>query len=272
MRFIHLMFCLLAVAGCTRPTSGLSLADATRAASNGVREYFNWVANDPVTFPNRLCLATILFETKLSDTKSNSVSAALPLAAPSAGLTGLLGFDWSSTADDVGKVTVPMYARYRKQARTKAEYGNEFEDFLTRIPSLRTQLEVENRKGGDLRLPPGMDRKSFKGRTDLAAELWTIREAIHEMVLNSSDGIIFDPGVTEVFQEFRITTDANGSASVTLANKVGGTLGAGRKATDHNRMGIFFALNRSKDQMRCDATSIPEEVAEGFELRKSALN
>lgn len=277
MRILTATICILALAGCTRPSSSLSLADLTRAASAGLNEYFEWVEKDESKFPNALCLAGVLFEVKLSDTRSSSAGVSVPLAAPSAGLTSLFGYSLSVTEENVGVITFPMHAVYQGEEEPKgakerkekeAQYKEALTKFIDDITDLQKSRDAQPRGAGDIRLPKGVDAATFADGSDLALELWTIREAIHDMVLNSPNGIIFVPGEVPVVQEYRLTKETKATAKLSLASKGAADFSAGNKATDYNRMAIFFTRNEAINKMECSRGSVSEETLKNLKMPK----
>lgn len=271
MRIIILGLCLLAAAGCTRPSAGYSFVDLVSGASTGLAEYETWVrveeAKDP--FPNRLCLAGIYFDVSLAETTGASANVGLPLAGPIPGATSVLGVDLTYSDTTTGTVVVPVVAQYpgRPKERTAEDWASELTAFLSEIPDLRNERMVLKRRPGTTRPPQGVSESSFANRTDLAAELWRIRQALHDMVLASpfdpaligqGNNYLLAPGELVFSLSYTVTESQKGTASV----KVGpaeGSGSVGRGASDASRMVLVYLVNNHDDQMRCYDDSIDME-------------
>lgn len=269
MRLIALLIGLSLVSGCVRPVSGLSFIDLTEAASTGLRDYHNWVAADEDGFPNRICLAAVILEAKLADTVARGAGASAPIAGPIPGLTSVLGYSLTTTEDEAGVVTVPMHAIYPKTMPAElAKAKQAYEDFTETLRSVRAAETGGGDAVGenDLRLPKNVTPKDFAAASDLARELWTVRQGVHRMVRNSPDDLILGPGPLTIVHDYRLVRSANGAVDISLAGAAAGGASASRSVSGYNRLGLFFTLNESDNKMTCDEDSVSEKAREALKL------
>lgn len=275
MRNLAIILCLLAVASCTRPSSDFTFVDLTRAASADLREFQSWVEADPERefFPERLCLAGILLEASLADTSSTGGSIGVPLAAASGGVTGMLGYDFTLTEQGADKIRIPMLAVYGSPPKLKKTKEGEddldkfIKEFRGKFPEYRKERDLDNLRDKPLRevrlpVPYKNNRSGFDARTDLAVELWRIREGIHDMVVNSPEAFLLAPGDLRISREYRLIN--SGGPSIDLKFAGAGTLNASKKstATEINRLDLVYVINKSFDITRCNSKSIGNDDVE----------
>lgn len=263
MRILTVIVCLLAMTGCTRPSAGISFHDLVWSASDGLREYEGWVAKSDSPFPNELCLAGIHFFASLAETKGQSGSVGLPLAAPAMGLTGMLGYKFISTQSESGTISATLEAVYRNDPLDANVAKRLREDFIDGIPLLYSQRKVVDWKQGRVNEPPVLQeyrhrqRPKFEDRDDLAAELWRIREAIHLAVLNSPQNIVLKPGPMVLRIGYVATVTSGGQATIKLGGQQTGQFGASSGATEQNTMVLIYVNNASEaDKMTCNNKSL----------------
>lgn len=262
MRFWSFSLLVLAVAGCTRPSAGLSFHDLVWAASDGLREYEQWVKEKKDGFPNELCLAGIHLSASLAETTGQSGSAGLQLAAPAFGLTGMLGYQFISSQSETGTISASLEASYQKAPEDAKKAEEKRDAFIADIPRRRAL------KSGSEKLieePPvlpdyaGRERPPFAQRDDLAAELWRIRQTIHGAVLNSPKDMVLKPGPMTLRIGYVATVSAGGGVSIKLGGQPIGDFGASGGSTEQNEMVLFFLRNTSKqDRFNCHKDSIAE--------------
>lgn len=270
MRLWILPILVLAVAGCTRPSAGISFHQLVWAASDGLREYELWVQKENEGFPNQLCLAGIHFSASLAETTGQSGSIGLPLAAPAFGLTGMLGYKFISSQSETGTISTSLEAVYREEPaksetpRQQEERENDLKAFIDGIPT-RYSSQRDDLLTGKIKEPRELDeyatrnRPAFSQRNDLAAELWRIRQTIHGAVLNSpSRDIVFKPGPMTLRVKYVATTSAKGGVSINLAGQPLGDFGASGGATEANEMVLFYVNNQSDDKFTCNKKSLPQ--------------
>lgn len=270
MRRLFLIGIALLASGCARPSAGYSFHDLVWAASDGMREYEEWVANDnrpEDRFPNILCLAGIRFTASLAETKSRSADVGLPLAAPALGLTGMLGYEFVSTESQSGAITASLLARYPIEADVTEQKGEEDLAAWGRqnLERLYEDRNIDKYERGAIRPPPSLtiaETEAFKSRTDLASELWRIREALHTAVLNSpqgTDGYVLIPGPMTLKVSYTLSTAQGAKLSVQMAAQpASGTGFAGSGVTEANTMHLVYVENNRKDKMSCRRDSIEE--------------
>lgn len=263
MKNLILVATAVLLCGCARPTAGYSFNDLVWATSSGIREYQDWVAAEKANgtvFPETLCLAGIKFTASLAEVKSTSGSVGLPLAAPSIGLTGMWGFQFKSEKSEAGVITTSLLADYKGQDpnSTMREEDPEFVKFIGSIPALYRGMELASRKIGKVPTPPGFDPKRngpFNQRSDLAAELWRIRDALHSAVLSSSGGFLLAPQPMVLRVNYTVMQSIGTQATVSLGGRVDGAISAGRGVTENNEMVLVYVKNESDDLMRCNRES-----------------
>ena len=265
MKNLTLALMALALASCTRPPSGLGFFDLTQGASRGVDEFLTWVAEDDRTsaFPNGLCLAALNFDVKVTDLSTKGANISIPLAAPTAGLTTVFDYDLTLSEEKIDQIVVPFVPAYL-EARKKEEYEPDYEAFLKRLPTLQPRDQIRTPKAPKDSVYGPVFKDDFMARTDLAAELWRIREALHGVVLNtrSNGTLLLRPNDMTLDRTFTVIRDSKGTAKINIVTGASATLSAGRKETGINKMKIQFAFNQSKDQMRCDNTSLKKPEPE----------
>lgn len=264
MRFLILSLVALSAAGCTRPSAGMSFHELVWAASDGLREYESWVAADDDGFPNELCLAGIHFSASLAETRSQSGSIGLPLAAPAMGLTGMLGYQFISTQSETGTISASLEARYQEKAVPADQKRRDA--FIANIPQRRAQQNSQA-KPWKIKEPPKLpdyahrDRPPFAQRDDLAAELWRIRQALHSAVLNSPEDIVLRPGPLTLHVGYVATVSTGGEVTIRLGGKPLASAGPTGGATEENKMVLIFQHNVSKeDTFNCHKGSIDKDA------------
>ncbi|MEM9140855.1 MAG: hypothetical protein AAGB15_13600 [Pseudomonadota bacterium] len=296
MRIAILGAALVATTACTPQSSGITFNDLTSKASAGIRDYESWVAIDNQLekgdrFPAGLCLAAVVLEAKLADTSTANAGVSIPLAAPSAGLTGLFGYSFVQIEDGTDKIEVPMRVRYQSPpkyaadlARAKAKSGEpgvlakqngivnaDLDGFLPKLGKIREKRSETSDGVRTPRMSDGTKVPGFTTRTDLGAELWRIREGIHDMVANSPDGMILFPGDMTFVREYRLVKRNTVSLTLNLATGASGNAGRVETTSDSNRLAIFFVQNASADIMACDQTSLAKVKWEDIKFSKALL-
>ncbi|MEM0988068.1 MAG: hypothetical protein AAGK00_04260 [Pseudomonadota bacterium] len=284
MRILILVMCLLTAAGCTRPSTGFSFHDVVQAASEGLREYEGWVRADQPNFPDELCLAGVFFTASLAETTSNSGQVGLPLAAPSLGLTGMLGYKFTSTESRGGNISASLMARYPTQRKNaKAISASELLGFISNLEALRRNLDAADLKTGQIQPPMSLsieEKQAFRTRRDLAAELWRIRQALHNAFLASpatanstglTAGYLLVPGPVSFNLGFTMQGGAGIAAKINLGAQQVGATDFGTGASESHRMVLIYMRNQSDDQMNCDATSFGATDTAGIEAFNTAF-
>ncbi|MEM6624251.1 MAG: hypothetical protein AAF674_18670 [Pseudomonadota bacterium] len=288
MRILILMMCLLTAAGCTRPSAGFSFHDVVQAASEGLREYEGWVQAEgkqtDVNFPDELCLAGVFFTAALAETTSNSGQVGLPLAAPSLGLTGMLGYKFTSTESRGGNISASLLAQYPGARDGGAEKSAvELTAFLSNLDRHRVTFKAVDLETGQIQAPMSLsieEKQAFLTRRDLAAELWRIRQALHNAFLTSpatadstglTAGYLLVPGPVSFNLGFTMQGGAGVAAKINLGAQQVGATDFGTGASESNRMVLIYMKNRSADRMNCDATSFGATDAAGIEAFNTAF-
>lgn len=268
-------FLLIAACGltlsCTAPNSGIGLRDLTRETFGGYKQFERWVEQDLVNrpFPAGLCLKEIKLVVALSDVSTRGGSVGIPLAAPGLGLSGMLNFGGSVEETNGDTITVPFVPVY--PAYEQRDHAAAFEHFKT--VEFPKQVTVYKDAIGDVpaAIPvPESQRVAFQARSDLAAVLWHIREAIHDGVYRSAadlgsdvDPMLMVPASLVVQRKFKLINNRNAGATIAIAGT--GTFAANATAqeTQENTITLTYGRNLSKDQMRCDQTSLVEAKTKG---------
>lgn len=271
MRIFVITMCLLAAAGCTRPSSDFTFVDLTRAASADLREFQDWVESDPErdVFPERLCLAGIVLEAALADSSKTTGGIGVPLAAASGGITGVLGYDFTLTEQGADSIQIPMLAIYDKDPDWENDKeGREaldrfLQQFRARIAGFRSERKLDNLRDKPLREvrlpePYKNDASGFNARSDLAVELWRIREGIHDMVVNSPEAFLVAPGDLSITREYRLINSGGPSITLNLAGAEVANASNTTTVTDRNRLELVYVVNKSFDITRCNSKSIGE--------------
>lgn len=263
MRGLILLACVAALTGCSRPSTGFSFNDLVWATSAGLREYEEWVEQEPDQYklPNMLCLAGVHFTASLAETKTRSVDVGLPLAAPAIGLTGMLGYKFISTESNSGLISASLLARYQQPDEKKANRKQILADFTSTIPDTYKDQKIETRKGP--RQPEGLDianKGPFAERDDLAAELWRIRDALHAAVLSSpvsssGGGYVLEPQPVTMVVNYTLSEAKGFRAAVKLGGRADASFGAGSGVTENNKMVLVYMQNQSKNPMVCSEAS-----------------
>lgn len=280
MRVVALMIAALAISGCARQSSGFAFHDVVLATSKGLSEYESWVRSDDElaggNFPDALCLAGVHFTAAVAETKSKSAGVGIPLAAPASGLTGMLGYEFISTESEAGNLSATLIANYPERGDVKD--GVEKRDsFVRDISERRKQWKVDQLTTGVIQPPLSMTDSSeiaaFESRDDLAAELWRIRQALHNAFLNSPDGrdgvtgertgYLLVPGPMSFALGYNMSGGRGVAAKLSLAGRASGNLGIGSGISKSNRMVLVYLANQSEDPMNCDKTSFgPMQTAD----------
>lgn len=284
MRIFVLLIAALAISGCARTSSGYSFHQVVLEASEGLKDYETWVHNEnnqpeDLNFPDALCLAGVHFTAALAETKSRSGNVGLPLAAPSVGLTGMLGYQFISTESDGGNVAASLMAQYpRRRAWSpsesekvrnakRAEFHKEQSRFVATVPTLRDEWKGVDRETGTINPPEHPTANAsvdFEKRDDLGAELWRIRQTIHGAFLNSPvsydtdgnrSGYFLAPGPVTFSLGYTMTGGQGAGAKLSLAGRASGSATLGQGTSESNRMVLVYFPNQSIDPMNCDHTS-----------------
>ena len=285
MRVLTLMICAFAFAACTPRSSGLGLVDLSRATSGAIKEFHGWVDKDDREgqFPAGLCLAAVLMEASLADTSTTNAGVTIPLAAPAQGLSGALGYTFTEIEDGADTIVIPIYANHLAEPKYKG-LPKDGKKRAAAIAKLRAkdikpfvsgfdELSKTRPQGvGELSVPYGVSEDEFKNRQDLAAELWRIREGIHDLVVNSPPNVLLNPGTLEFIREYRLIRRGDFDVEISLGGKAAGNFGLSEGITAYNRLAIFYVPNRSADISQCDSTSLEGVDRSTFAFRmKSTL-
>lgn len=278
MRILFVAIAALMISGCAKHPSGIGLTELMTATAADVNKFEKWVAahnadkdtHSGLRFPNRLCLNKIEFELDVSNVATRNAGVGIPIAGSGIPVLGTIEFFRDLTDNKSSNIKLPIKRDYSAidefdetlgpaNEKTAREAADRFLRAL-RAGDVQARLEVPPM------LPDETRSASFAQDRSLAAELWRIREAIHETVRRSafdSDAAPLVPGDLEIERKFVLTkkTATKGAGLKILIANPAPTLGfeASLKQTETSVIKIKFAENASKNPWVCNKKSIVEK-------------